>query len=488
MKQVILALVSLFSFLHLDALAVDHFVPRLDPLPAGEDRYLGSPLYPSQRLWNFGSVGDLEVHASQTSVGSESSLMFYLPARGTPGDILAYDIGVQGERLGKFKGLSFWVRGDGGPGEISLGCGWDQVARSNPRIGSFPLKSTAWTKHFVPFDTFTPPVNTTGFWFLNFRLTPAAGEAARAWVARVHLYSDERTEAITPVEHDDPPGCIPAAKFVVPSPAVDLLPKTMAKLRATRPVTLVAYGDSITAGAQLWYTNKENRGRPLIYSSQLAGRLAKLYRYPNQRVMHRFWAEPDKKTGRTEAGFEWVEGTANPDGTAPFDGVQVIGVGAGGKDAAFGMEHLDEVLRLEPDLVIWAFGANDAIRGNAAPFRASSLKVIGDLKAKGIEVLLVAVSPNTANEQAWDQRYYTTSRAFNKVGMEIASEAKIPAVSLFDAFEARGRRYLGDLLSDTVHPNADGHRVVTSLIAAALGEPDGMIWDQPGLQAEPGNP
>ncbi len=490
MKKILLSFASLLPLLHGVAFAADDFDPSLDALPPGEERFLAYPLYPSQRLWNYLLRGNLEAHTSRRSVGPDSSLAFFLPAGGTPCDLLAYDIGVQGERLKKFKGLSFWFRGDGGPGELSLGCSWDQTLPAYPKIGSYPLKSTSWTKQFVPFSAFTPPVDKSGFYFLNFHLTPAAGEAARAWLARVHLYSEEKTEAITPVDLDDPPGNLPAAKFVVPSPdtAAKLLPKTFAKLRTAQPVTLVAYGDSITAGAQLWYANKENRGRPLAYTSRLAERLGKFYRYPKTRVMHRFWAEPDKKAGRAEAGFEWVEGSANPDGSAPFDGLQVIGVGAGGKDSAFGVEHLDEVLRLKPDLVIWAFGANDATRGNPAPYRKFATQAIETLKAKGIEILLVAISPNTNNEKGWDQRYYTTAHTLNEVGLEIASANALPSVNFFDAFEARGRRYLGDLLSDTVHPNADGHRVMAAILAAALGEPDGVIWDQPGLQPETRKP
>ncbi len=48
---------------------------------------------------------------------------------------------------------------------------------------------------------------------------------------------------------------------------------------------------------------------------------------------------------------------------------------------------------------------------------------------------------------------------------------------------ARGRRYVGDLLSDRVHPNEYGHQILASTLATALGVPGQMVWDQPMFRA-----
>ena len=60
----------------------------------------------------------------------------------------------------------------------------------------------------------------------------------------------------------------------------------------------------------------------------------------------------------------------------------------------------------------------------------------------------------------------------------MAEQFSIPLVDQFAAFNARGRRYLGDILSDTIHPNEYGHRIMGTTLAAALGVPDQVIWNQ----------
>ena len=50
-------------------------------------------------------------------------------------------------------------------------------------------------------------------------------------------------------------------------------------------------------------------------------------------------------------------------------------------------------------------------------------------------------------------------------------------------FVARGRRYVGDLLSDVVHPNDYGHQLLGSTLAAALGVPNQLIWEQAYFRA-----
>lgn len=455
-------------------------------LPFGEKSCLVCPAYPADRMWRFQNTNDIEIHTTAQGVGDDSALVLYTRTGSPAGEILIYDMGVQGDTLKTFKGLTFWMRGDGGPGDLSIGCNWNQHAPTNPKVGRFPLAQRGWHKYFVPWNQFTPDVSQGGFWYLNLKLELAAPREAWALLARVAFYTNEATEAIAPPKVTDPAGAIAAATFVHPEPSAAgaLLPKTLAKLRARQPVTIVAAGDSITAGAQLWY-----RDHVPVYVQVLEETLAAHYGYAQHRALLKKWQTVDSKSGRTASGatndsFAIEEGTVqDAAGALAFDGLQVIGVGAGGKNTAFGQAHLGEVTMYHPDLVIWFYGGNDLPGNNRKDYVAYSRQAIEALRAQGTEFLL---SRPTC---FLDEPYYGFSQGFREPAEELASTCHVPWLDQFGAFNARGRRYVGDLLSDGVHPNEYGHEILAATMAAALGVPDSRIWMQPMFRArQPGQP
>lgn len=453
-------------------------------LPAGEVPFLPFPDYPTARLWRYQHTNDVAVHTTRRGVGPDSAFVIFTRKGEASGEILAYDVGVHDARLTAYKGLCFWMRGDGGEGNLSIGSNWNQSLRVYPRLGKFPLSRTAWTKYFVPWSHFTPDVSTQGFWFLNFKLEPAQPRQAWAVLARVALYKDEVGEAIQPCDLPDPPGLISASDFVHPdvAGAARLLPRTLAKLHDRQPVTIVAAGDSITCGAQMNYRNPSPRMREsdaLIYFALLQERLARHYGYTRHRAFLTMWQTVDKKSGRTAAGAT-EDGFAvmGGEGTTPAEvaaagGLQVIGVGAGGMRSPFGFEHLDAVTRYKPDLVIWAYGANDIPANRRQDYEAFGAQAIRTLQAQGIEVLVCR--PTFFAEEP----YFGYSAGFGESTRALAAACNVPWVDQFGAFTARGRRYVGDLLADSVHPNEYGHEILAATLAAALGVPGQRIWEQP---------
>jgi len=453
-----------------------------------EQRWLTPyPGYPTTRVWRYRNGGDLHVHTTAAGVGDESAMLFYQP-RGAKagGEILTYDAALlQNEKqqdLTTYKGVTFWLRGDGGDGEISLGCDWNQTNRGYPRIGKFPLAGREWKKHFVPWDKFENPPGKNGFYYVNVRLMPATDRECWAVLSRMSLYKTEEIEAMTPPKVDDPPGLLPAERFVEPSvdEAAKLIPNTLAKLRARQPVTIVATGDSITAGAQLWYMNEDGRETyRAIYFGVLERALAAHYGYERHRSVFKMWVFPDKKKDPdAKQRFEIKTGeTPAADGSLPFDGLQVIGVGAGGQDSRFGEAHLADVTQFRPDLVIWSYGANDALPKRVKEYREPTLRVIEALRKQGVEVILAVPTPWT------EGRYYDHSLVFRDVAREIAATAKVPLVDQLGAFIARGERYRGDLLSDTIHPNEHGHEIMAATLASSLGVPEQFVWDRPLFRA-----
>lgn len=454
---------------YLNAPQIEGFVP-----------FLAYPQYPAIRAWRYKHDDDAGVATTRRSVGPDSAIIIYTLKGESPGEIQLYDINALGDKLTKYKGISFWMRGDGSDGVLSVGTNWNQRDRGNAIAGKFSLTDKTWRKYFVPWEAFTPSVATKGFYFLNFKVTPAKPRTAWAVIARPSLYINQTVEKIAPVTTSDPGGIIPAAKFVYPAPSAvaAMIPKTLAKLKSGKPVTILATGDSITAGAQLWY-RKDSDPAKCAYWAILGERLAKYYKYAQYRGVLKIWETVNAKTGKTASGMTG-EGFAIPDknikpaadGTLQFDGLQVIGVGAPGKNTNFGFEHLNDSTAFKPDLVIWFYGANDMPASRIKDYVEYSTKAITELKKQGIEVILAGTTL-VVNEP-----YFSKSAKFPEQARIMSEKFSIPLVDQFAAFNARGRRYLGDIMSDTIHPNEYGHRIMGATLAAALGVPDQVIWDQ----------
>jgi lysophospholipase L1-like esterase len=461
---------------------------------AGTKPMLPSVAYPTIRLWRYHNDGDLGAYSTAESVQApESAILFYLPAHGKPGEILDYDVAAQGDDLKIYKGLSFWMKGDGSDGVLTIGTNWTQQIAAYPRVGDFSLREKNWHKVFVPFTQFSPDVSSSGFYFLNFSLKPATAGDTRVLIARPELSSAPTTEAIAPVVAHDPPGMIRADQFVTMPPGA--LKRVLAKLNAHVPVTIAVAGDSLTAGNQLWYRMAENlphTAPDCIYTNVLAQKLAAHYGYTASRSLTYVWRDVDPKTsttdgGNKQAGFEqFTESKAALAGALPFAGLQVMGVAAPGKGSNFGLDHLDSVLALKPDLIIWAYGANDAMSITPESFHDGLANVVTKINGAHIDLLLDTCTTWTGGQPDQPESYLFRTRDFAAVARAVAAEQALPVVDQYAAFSARGPRYLGDLLSDAVHPNEFGHRVLATTLAAALGVPDQVLFDRPLFAA--GNP
>ncbi len=451
-------------------------VPKIE----GFEPFIVNACYPTLRAWRYKNDDDVGIITTRKGVGPDSAMIVYTVKGESPGEVQLYDISARGDKLTKYKGISFWMRGDGSDGVLSVGTGWNQRDRGNTIVGKFPLADKSWQKHFVPWESFNPPVKEKGFYFLNFKVTPSKPHTTWVVIARPSLYAVKTVEEITPVTVSDPGGMIPASKFVYPAPAeaAAMIPKILAKLKAGKPVTILAAGDSITAGAQLWY-RKDPDPAKCAYWAVLGEKLARHYQYTKDRSVLKAWETVNPKTGKTTSGMT-SEGFAIPDqnikpgadGTLPFDGLQVIGVGAPGKNTKFGFEHLNDCTMFKPDLVIWFYGANDLSGSKIKDYVEYSTQAIAELKKQGIEVILAGTT------LVVDEPYFSRSAKFPEQARVMAEQFSIPLVDQFAAFNARGRRYLGDIMSDTIHPNEHGHRIMGATLAAALGVPDQVIWDQ----------
>jgi acyl-CoA thioesterase I len=163
---------------------------------------------------------------------------------------------------------------------------------------------------------------------------------------------------------------------------------------------IVAFGDSLTAGFGL---NPEE-----AYPALLEARLA-------------------------EEGYDY----------------RVVNAGVSGDTSAGGLRRIDWALKLGPEIVIVALGANDGLRGlSTTAMRDNLIGIVQRARTAGAKVLLAGMQlpPNYGAN-------YT--RSFERVFADVAQTTRVPLIPfLLEGVGGEGRLNL----SDGIHPNAEGQR------------------------------
>ena len=194
---------------------------------------------------------------------------------------------------------------------------------------------------------------------------------------------------------------------------------TMAPAALAREMTIVAFGDSLTAG----YGLKPGEG--------FAPRLEAMLRA--QRIA-----------------------------------VRVQNAGVSGDTSAAGKARINWVfnaMKSKPDLVILELGGNDMLRGiRPAQTRTNLDAIVSEFKRRGIPVLIAGMlaSPNMGP---------SFSRDFNDIYPALAKKHRARLYPFFMQGVAGNRRLL---LADGIHPNAQGVNVIAKSILphvkASLGK------------------
>lgn len=201
----------------------------------------------------------------------------------------------------------------------------------------------------------------------------------------------------------------------VPAYQGDRLPKTMAKLQAKKPLTIVAYGDSITLGINVsGFRNVPPYMPP--WADLFADRLGKHFGDPK---------------------------------------VKLYNTGLGGMLASWAKENArDVVASLNPDLVLIGFGMNDFWSVEPEEFRKEIEATMAAIRAKrpNVEFVLIA-------SMKFDPAYTEEAVYVNHLSDYAKELAKLagPGVALFDMttlsdalYRAKGAKNLG---ADPMHPD-----------------------------------
>ena len=128
---------------------------------------------------------------------------------------------------------------------------------------------------------------------------------------------------------------------------------------------------------------------------------------------------------------------------------RVVNAGVSGDTSAGGLRRMEWVLKLSPEIVIVALGANDGLRGlPAVPMRDNLRAIVQRARSAGATVLLAGmrVPPNYGADYAQE---------FEKVFHDLARETKAPLIPFLLEGVAGDARLN---LADGIHPNAEGQR------------------------------
>ena len=335
----------------------------------------------------------------------------------------------------KMSGVVFWVKGDGSnnmgvagitPLEADKNSDLKTITKSGCTV-EFPLKDKFWKRCAFKFSDFKLGEATlTGDRVkqLYFSVKPGSKTPVSYIIDKVgftknlketeeDLELGKQANSRTDIKPDPKP--VVPSEFVENRPALEGFRK---KLASGQEVTIVAFGDSLTAGTAVWRAKAPHPER-YVFHYALKNLLADAYKN---------------------------------------DKITVVNAGIGGEQASHGFARLDrDVLSKKPDLVIYEFGNND---GDIKEYTSNTEKICDKLDAAKIAVIIMSSTVFAGSDDKRDvyikwQKDFAKKRGYGYTGLR-------------DVFLARGDAFIGDYLSDDVHPSYIGHRLFAEMVYELL--------------------
>ena len=211
--------------------------------------------------------------------------------------------------------------------------------------------------------------------------------------------------------------------------AGEQLPRTIRKLSEKQPVTIALLGDSISTGCN---------------ASGWAG--APPFQPPYQDLL--------------------VLNLENAYG----DDVVLKNFSVSGKDTGWGLATIGQVIDAKPDLVILAFGMNDAARRPAAEYQAITRKMIDAVREKCSETEFVLIATMLGNKD-WITLKHELFPQYRDALQELCGAGIALADMTLVWEELLKHKKDWDMTGNGVnHPNDFGHRLYCQVLSALLIE------------------
>lgn len=316
----------------------------------------------------------------------------------------------------KAAGFSFWVKGDGSSHFGGLQFIWNDNYAIRYDL-MFPIDGTEWKKITVPWRDLIPATCNPEAKFLNPATGNAPSKITDLWFGKWWYWHDYAAHSYT-IDHLQLESTIPLE--AAPAPAGIPLERVLAKLKASRPITIVTMGDSLT-DIQHWANREVN------WPALLAAKIKVLYGVDPKII--------NPALGGTELRQNlilmprWLAGTP------------------------------------EPDLVTVCFGGNDwnaGMRGEM--FRGTCVEAIDRIRRLTNGKADVLMLPTVPSLEMWTTRAELGEAVRNAAKDRNAGLADIEKNFLNTALEQRPSLFC----SDKVHLGTAGHEALAATILQAL--------------------
>jgi lysophospholipase L1-like esterase len=271
---------------------------------------------------------------------------------------------------------------------------------------------------------FNPPAEPANIQVLHFGLTVQSPRPASYVIDRpqfVPRFAELGAEAELAAQAQATPPQ-PDPELAAPAALVargETLVKARQLLANKKPLTILAWGDSVTGGAQLWTVGDDAAQAEAVYHGQLRQRLARQFGY---------------------------------------DDIRILKVSHGGYQVRQAVDNLQaEVLDQKPDLVILAFGAGDTLYSDFETYQRLYPGLIERIRAAGIEVILFVPTPI--------EFHVAEGEPFARFVREYAAEHHLAIADVRAGLMSQGEAFLARWICDGPHPNQRAHEYMGAILA-----------------------
>ena len=160
-----------------------------------------------------------------------------------------------------------------------------------------------------------------------------------------------------------------------------------------------------------------------------------------------------------------------------FTGRDFVNRGIGGQTTSQMLARFrQDVIALNPKIVVILGGTNDIANGTAARQIEDNLAMMGDLaKAHGIKVVFASITPVSDYHKDADPRYEMTKgrppatiQAINSWIQTLCLNGGFAWMDYYSVLADPMGQLAADFSDDGLHPNAKGYRVMSPVVIAAI--------------------
>jgi lysophospholipase L1-like esterase len=171
--------------------------------------------------------------------------------------------------------------------------------------------------------------------------------------------------------------------------------------------------------------------------------------------------------------------------------IEITNAGISGNSSGAGLARIDaDVLAHKPHLVAVMFGMNDA-GGSMDALRDNLTQIVERCRGAGAEVVLMTPNSIYPEHMSPDDSARSVAALEEVVAVvrKVAADLRVPLADCYAAYEAVRARDPMEwtlLMSETIHPNMNGHKLFAELVAEVVTGRRVSVADVP--PEEPGIP